>query len=385
MGSKGKDSDLGEPPQLQVEVASFLQGSSEMPEDKDEEVLPEPSIYKSTKWVQWKAEKCEIPDWWAELSTVPEENTGRLAQEVRASLQLPRCMHELDPKEAPFHVSLAPPSLHRQRFMPPVVSAFACWDIWEIPREKTVAYAQALQCIVEENNPPKRGQPCLLAESIVELRREVGFYLSFTDKEVFWGVELPQEERSSLSVPTAPTTDAPGDIDTPDIPPISEVSPKYARWNTVIHLSKPVVATGETPQLTTMPKAKRRTLQLSRTISISPQPKPPKAPSPPGSPLLARTLALVRLPTLPCGFARVVACLKTPELVEVDKGMPMGPISIGMVSNPGLSSVRSSRVVKDDTTGLVYLDTIMTSIGRMVLGSTESSEGPTIEDITDQS
>ena len=79
MGSEGKDSDLGEPPQLKVEVASFLQGSSEMPEDKDEEMLPELSIYKSTQWVQWKAEKCEIPDWWAELSTVPEENTGRLA------------------------------------------------------------------------------------------------------------------------------------------------------------------------------------------------------------------------------------------------------------------------------------------------------------------
>ena len=77
--------------------------------------------------------------------------------------------------------------------------------------------------------------------------------------------------------------------------------------------------------------------------------------------------------------------LKTLELVEVDQGMPVGPMSIGMVSNPGLSSVSSSQVVKDDTTGLVYLDTIMTFIGRMVLGSTESSDGPTIEDITDQS
>ena len=294
-------------------------------------------------------------------------------------------MHELDPKEAPFHVPPAPPSLHQQRFMPPVISAFACQDIWEIPREKTVAYAQALQCIVEENNLPKRDQPCLLVESIVELRREVGFYLSFTDEEVFWGVELPQEERSSLSVPTAPTADAPGNINTPEMPPISEAAPKYARWNTVIHPSQPVVAAGETPQPTAMPRAKRRTLQLSRTISISPPPKPPKAPLPPRSPLLARTLALVRPPTPPHGFARVVTCLKTPELVEVDQGMPVGPMSIGMVSNPSLSSISSSWVVKDDTMGLVYLDTIMTSIGRMVLGSMESSEGPTIEDITDQS
>ena len=60
-------------------------------------------------------------------------------------------------------------------------------------------------------------------------------------------------------------------------------------------------------------------------------------------------------------------------------------MSIGMVLNPSLLSISSSQVVKDDTMGLVYLDTMMTSIGRMVLGSTESGEGPTIEDIMDQS
>ena len=255
----------------------------------------------------------------------------------------------------------------------------------KFPGRRLLHMPRPYSALQRKNNPPKRDQTCLLAESIVELRREVGFYLSLTDEEVFWGVELLQEERSSLSVPTTPTTDAPGNIDTPEMPPISEAAPKYAQWNTVIHPSRPVVATGETPQPTTMLRAKRRTFQLSRTISISPPPKPPKAPLPPRSPLPARTLVLVRLPTPPCGFARVVTYLKTPELVEVDQGMPMGPISIGMVSNPGLSTVSSSWVVKDDTTGLVYLDTIKTSIGRMVLGSMESSEGLTIEDITDQS
>ena len=90
----------------------------------------------------------------------------------------------------------------------------------------------------------------------------------------------------------------------------------------------------------------------------------------------------MRPPTLP--HAGVATCLRTLELVEVDRDMPVGMMSIGMVSNPSLLSISSSRVVKDDTTGLVYLDTIMTSIGRMVLGSMESSEGPTIEDMTDQ-
>ena len=185
-------------------------------------------------------------------------------------------------------------------------------------------------------------------------------------------------------VPTAPTADTPGATDTPEMPPISKVAPKYAGWDMVVHPSQPVVAAGETPQLTATLKVKRRTLQLTRTISISPSSKPPKAPSPAKSPLPARTLALVRLPTPPHGFARVVACLKTPELVEVDQEMPVGAMSIGMVLNPGLLSVSSSWVVKDDTMGLVYLDTVTTSIRRMVLGSTESSEGPTIEDIMDQ-
>ena len=129
MGFEGGDSDLGEPPQLKAEVASFWQGSSKTSEDKDEEMLPEPSISKSAKWVQWRAEKCDVPDWWAELSTVPEEDTGRLAREVRALFQLPRHMHELDPREAPFHVPPAPPCLHQQRFMPPAVSNIACQDI----------------------------------------------------------------------------------------------------------------------------------------------------------------------------------------------------------------------------------------------------------------
>ena len=78
-GSKARDLDLGEPPQLKVEVASFLQGSSETPEDEHEEMLPEPSISKSAEWVRWRAEKCDVPDWWAEFSTFPQEDTGRLA------------------------------------------------------------------------------------------------------------------------------------------------------------------------------------------------------------------------------------------------------------------------------------------------------------------
>ena len=147
--------------------------------------------------------------------------------------------------------------------MPPIVSNFACQDIWEIPREKTVTYAQGLQCLMEQNNPPRRDQPHLLVESIAELRKEVGFYLSFMDKEVFGGIDLPKEEGSNPSAPATITADAPSATDTPEVPPIPKAAPKYTRWDTVVHPSQPVVATGETPQPTAAPRAKRRALQLT--------------------------------------------------------------------------------------------------------------------------
>ena len=48
-----------------------------------------------------------------------------------------------------------------------------------------MAYARALQHWAEEINPPAGGGTHLLAESIKELREEVKWYLSFSDKEVF--------------------------------------------------------------------------------------------------------------------------------------------------------------------------------------------------------
>ena len=168
--------------------------------------------------------------------------------------------------------------------MPPIMSAFACWDIQEIPREKMVAYAQALQCLAEQNNLPKKDQPCLLAESMAELRREVGFYLSFMDEEVFWGVDLPEEEGSKPSVPATAAIDTPGATATVETLPTQRATPAYAGWDTVLHPSWPVIAAGEVPQPTAASRVKRRVLRPTRTIPINPPPKTPKASSPPRSP-----------------------------------------------------------------------------------------------------
>ena len=182
-GSEDRTPSLGELPELKAEVASFLEGSSEVSDGKSKEGPLEPSVSKFTNWVRWKVGKCNTPNWWAELLTVlGEDKTRRLAQEVRASFQLPRQMHELEHKEAPFQASLVLPCLHHWRFMPLVVTIYDSQDIREIPREKAIVYTRALQHFTEQNNPPKRNEWCLLAENIMELRREIEFCLLLMKK-----------------------------------------------------------------------------------------------------------------------------------------------------------------------------------------------------------
>ena len=87
-----------------------------------------------------------------------------------------------------------------------------------------------------------------MAESILELRKEVKFYLSFTDKEVFRGVPLPEEEEDSpmISAATSITTTAkiPSATNVHEAQPVpkampEEKAPKFAGWEKIIHPSQP--------------------------------------------------------------------------------------------------------------------------------------------------
>ena len=104
--------------------------------------------------------RCKTLEWWTKLSTVPgREDSRKLSREVQASFGLPWQLWELGSKEATLQAPPALPCLHRQKFMPPADSIFACRDIREIPREKVVAYARALQHWAEQNNLPAGGEP----------------------------------------------------------------------------------------------------------------------------------------------------------------------------------------------------------------------------------
>ena len=125
--------------------------------------------------------------------------------------------------------------------MLPPKSIYVCRDIREIPREKVVAYARAIQHWAEGNNPPAGGGPQLLAESVLELREEVKWYLSFTNEDVFWGSGPPQEGRGGESKDPFCTADIPKAHHAPEPAP-EKRAPKFMGWEKVLHPSQPVVA-----------------------------------------------------------------------------------------------------------------------------------------------
>ena len=95
-GAATKGSDLEEPPELGLEVASFLRGLPGTSKDKDNRMPLEPSLTEFSQWVPWRADRCKTPSRWAELSAVLEiGDHKRLAREVWASFQLLQQMREL--------------------------------------------------------------------------------------------------------------------------------------------------------------------------------------------------------------------------------------------------------------------------------------------------
>ena len=98
----------------------------------------------------------------------------------------------------------------------------------------------------------------------------------------------------------------------------------------------------------------------------------PRAPMLPVSPS-AEAVVLIWSPTLPRGLMAMVAHSNTPESPQPDPNHLMDMMVIGAMA-PKVSHVHASRVVWDDSTGSVYLDTITASIKRMMIG------GPDVDD-----
>ena len=245
-----------------------------------------------------------------------------------------------------------------------------------------VAYARALQHWVEEINPPAGGGPHLLTKGVKELREEVKWYLSFSDEEVFQGVVLPKKEEDQI--PKTLSANVPKASCVPESA-MNRRSPKFLGWEKILHPSQPVVATGEISQQSKALRPRVGPIQLPQTVPVKPPASPSKTPTPPKPSSPIQALAVVQPTTLPCSFTGVTACLQTPELLEVASEVPLGTMSIGVVVTPRISTMSRSCIIRDEATGVTYMDTVTPSIGRVALSGPDSETsipGPTIKDVT---
>ena len=275
--------------------------------------------------------------------------------------------------------------LHRESFQPPPDNIFTCWDIREVQREKMIAYTCALQYWVEKSDLPIGRQPCQLAKSVKELQEEMKCYLSFLDREVFEGVTPPEgmpsspakgaEPPSMMTVPAATSWEQ-AVQETLQKPAREKKCPKFPRWEKVLHPSQPVVVAGQPPHPSRSPE------QTYPLVANHHQPAnivPPEPISPPWELEVACQWA----PTP--GFLEVTACLKGQSPREVPKTPPV-PLVMGMMTAPGVMTMSASHVIQDKATGATYLDTVITSVGRVTLSCPEGDIpmlGPKIEDVTD--
>ena len=61
-------------------------------------------------------------------------------------------------------------------------------------------------------------------------------------------------------------------------------------------------------------------------------------------------------------------------------------VAVGVMSAPGVATMSTSHIVKDDVTGVTYMDTVTTLVGRVALSGPEQeapAQVPKIEDVTD--
>ena len=79
-------------------------------------------------------------------------------------------------------------------------------------------------------------------------------------------------------------------------------------------------------------------------------------------------------------------CLRRDESLEGAHEVSPNLLVVGVMSDPGVVTLSMSCIVKDEVTGVTYMDTVTTSVGRVALSGPETEtpdQGPKIEDITD--
>ena len=107
---------------------------------------------------------------------------------------------------------------------------------------------------------------------------------------------------------------------------------------------------------------------------------PQETPSP------TQEVEVIQQATLTPSFLGVTACLRKDQSPEGVYEVSPNLLAVGVMSAPGVATMSTSHIVKDEVTGITYMDIVTTSVGREALsgpGQETPAQGPKIDDITD--
>ena len=170
--------------------------------------------------------------------------------------------------------------------------------------------------------------------------------------------------------------------------PIEKRPPKkFPGWKRVLHPSRPIVATGGTSPLSRGLKRRPHSWSMGWRLVWQPQTEEPGvSTTQPEAPLPTNKMEAIWQVMLPPGFIRVTACLQRDQSMEGLCIVPLDLLMIEVISVPAVAMMSTSCIMRDEVTGVTYMDTVATSVGRVTLSGSKQetlAQGPTIQDITD--
>ena len=92
-----------------------------------------------------------------------------------------------------------------------------------------------------------------------------------------------------------------------------------------------------------------------------------------------KELEIAQLVTPPPGFMGITACLWRDPLPEKVCKVPPDPLRIAAVMVPTMATMSASCIIKDEATGVTYMDTVTTSVGQVALSGPKQgvlTQGP---------
>ena len=147
----------------------------------------EPPIKNLELWLDHQADQLGTPTWWGELKAIPGVmDLCRFAWKIRVSFHIQEIQSQASPNQG-YSAPLAPKCLNQGAFLP---ERLEYQDVQRRPKLLTEAYCQCLQHWAEKVYLPASPDARPLAESVRELCRAMGEFVTITKRDTLEGLEM---------------------------------------------------------------------------------------------------------------------------------------------------------------------------------------------------